>query len=226
MGEMITLTSAFDGFALPAYHVGPGNARRGGLVVIQEIFGVNQHIRAVADRFAADGYEVLAPAFFERAKSDFQVGYDAFGVGRGRALMEQTPWDQAQGDLQAAIDALQGPVFAVGYCWGGSAAWLAACRCEGLFAASCYYGRQILPMKDETPRCPVILHYGKTDHSIPLEEVERVREAHPDIPLHLYDAGHGFNCDEREAFSADAASLARLRTLQLFHRAAGAKGEA
>ena len=225
MGEMITIKSRFDGFELPAYHAAPGNARRGGLVVIQEIFGVNHHIRAVADGFAADGYEVIAPALYERAKADFQVGYDAMGVGRGRALMEKTPWDPVQGDLQAAIDALLGPVFAVGYCWGGAAAWLAACRCEGLAAASCYYGRQILPLKSETPRCPVLLHYGKEDHSIPMEDVEQVRDAHPDIPIHLYDAGHGFNCDERESFSADAASLARLRTLQLFHKASGVSGE-
>ena len=226
MGKMITVKSAFNGFDVPAYHVAPGNARRGGLVVIQEIFGVNQHIRAVADGFAEDGYEVIAPAMYERGKSDFQAGYDAFGVGRGRALMETTPWEQVRDDLQAAIYALQGPVFAVGYCWGGAAAWLAASRCEGVAAASCYYGRQILPLKDQSPRCPVILHYGREDHSIPMEDVEQVRQAHADIPLHLYDAGHGFNCDERESFNADAARLARLRTLQLFHKTAGSKGEA
>ena len=225
MGEMITVKSRFDGFEVPAYHVEPGNARRGGLVVIQEIFGVNAHIRAVADGFAADGYEVIAPQMYERVKPGFEGGYDAFGVGRGRALMEKTPWDQVQGDLQAVIDALKPPVFAVGYCWGGAAAWLAACRCEGLSAASCYYGRQILPLRSETPRCPVILHYGKLDESIPMEAVDQVREAQPDLPIHLYDAGHAFNRFGHEAHVADAASLGRLRTLQLFHRASGVKGE-
>lgn len=160
MGEMIKLKSRFDGFEVPAYHIAPGNARRGGLVVIQEIFGVNEHMRAVADGFAADGYEVIAPAMFERAHPGFEAGYDPMGFARGRAAMEKTPWDQVQGDLQAAIDALAGPVFAVGYCWGGAAAWLAACRCDNLAAASCYYGRAILQLKDETPRCPTILHYG------------------------------------------------------------------
>ncbi len=225
MGEMISIKSRFDGFEVPAYHVPPGNARRGGLVVIQEIFGVNEHIRAVADGFAADGYEVMAPAMFERAKPGFEGSYDAFGVGRGRALMERTPWDQAQGDLQAVIDSLKPPVFAVGYCWGGAAAWMAACRCEGLSAASSYYGRQILWLRSETPRCPVIMHYGRRDDSIPMDAVEAVREAHPDLPIHLYDAGHAFNRAGHEPFVADAASLARLRTLQLFHRAGGVKGE-
>jgi carboxymethylenebutenolidase len=225
VGETITLKSRLDGFEIPAYHAPPGNARRGGLVVIQEIFGVNAHIRNICDGYAADGYEVMAPAMFERAKPGFEGGYDALGFGRGRALMDKTPWEQVRGDLEAAVASLKGPVFVVGYCWGGAAAWLAACRIPGIAAASCYYGRQILPLREETPRCPVILHYGKHDESIPMSDVEAVRAAQPDIPLHLYDAGHGFNCDVRESYSADAASLARLRTLQLFHRASGARGE-
>jgi carboxymethylenebutenolidase len=226
MGETITVKSRFDGFEVPAYHVAPGNARRGGVVVIQEIFGVNAHIRAVAEGYAADGYEVLAPALYERARPGFEGTYDAMGFARGRAAMEATPWEQVQGDLQAVIEALQGPVFAVGYCWGGAAAWLAACRCEGLAAASCYYGRQILPLKDETPRCPTILHYGRHDEAIPMEAVDQVRDAHPDdLPIHLYDAGHGFNRFGHEAYVEDAAKLARLRTLQLFHKASGVRGE-
>jgi len=225
VGETITFGSRFDGFEVPAYHVPPGNARRGGLLVIQEIFGVNAHIRHVCDGYAADGYEVLAPAMFERARSGFEAGYDTRGFGRGRALVEKTPWEQVQDDLEAAVAALDGPVFVVGYCWGGAAAWLAACRIPGISAASCYYGRLILSMCDETPRCPLILHYGKHDASIPMADVEAVRSAHPDIPLHLYDAGHGFNCEARDSYSADAASLARLRTLQHFHRASGVRGE-
>jgi carboxymethylenebutenolidase len=226
MSDWVKLKSGYDGFELPAYHCKPLDARRGGLVVIQEIFGVNAHIREVAEHFAADGYETLAPAFFERAKPGFEAGYDTMGFGRGRDLVGKTPWDQVTADLQAAIDALAPPVFVVGYCWGGTAAWLAACRCEGLSAASAYYGRTILELNDETPRVPIILHYGKTDHAIPPENYEAVREAHPDVPIYLYDAGHGFNCDKREDYAADPARLARLRTLQLFQRSGGSKGEA
>lgn len=225
MSEVVTVRSDFDGFEVPAHHFAPGNARRGGLIVVQEIFGANDHIRRVAAQFAEEGYEVLAPAMFERVLPGFEAGYDARAVLQGRAAMAKTPWDQVQGDLQACIDRLAGPVFIVGYCWGGAAAWLAACRCENLSAASCYYGRHIVGLKDETPRCPTILHYGREDESIPLSDVEAVTAAHPDLPVHLYDAGHGFNRDVGDHYQPDAAHLARLRTLQLFHRASGVKGE-
>ncbi len=225
MSDRVSVRSGFDGFEVPAYPVAPGNARRGGLIVVQEIFGANEHIRRVAARFAEEGYEVLAPAMFERVEPGFETGYDARAVVQGRAAMARTPWDQVQGDLQACIDHLAGPVFIVGYCWGGAAAWLAACRCENLNAASCYYGRHIVGLKDETPRCPTILHYGREDESIPLSDVETVAAAHPDLPIHLYDGGHGFNRDVGDHYQPDAAHLARLRTLQLFHRASGVKGE-
>ena len=225
MSEVVTVRSGFDGFEVPAHHFAPGNARRGGLIVVQEIFGANDHIRRVAAQFAEEGYEVLAPAMFERVEPGFETGYDARAVVRGRAAVAKTSWDQVQGDLQACIDSLAGPVFIVGYCWGGAAAWLAACRCERLAAASCYYGRHIVGLKDDTPRCPTILHYGREDESIPLSDVEAVAAAHPDLPVHLYDAGHGFNRDVGDHYQADAAHLARLRTLQLFHRASGVKGE-
>jgi carboxymethylenebutenolidase len=227
MGEMIEVASRFDGFTVPAYHAPPGNARRGGLIVVQEIFGVNSHVRAVAEGFAEDGYEVLAPSMFEREIPGFEGSYDPRCVARGLGAMQKTGWDQVQGDLQAMIDQLAGPVFVVGYCWGGAAAWLAACRCEGLAAASCYYGRQISSLMEETPRCPVVLHYGSHDASIPMPDVEAVRAAHPDLPLHTYDAGHAFNnADRPEHYNADAANLARLRTLQLFHKASGVRAEA
>jgi carboxymethylenebutenolidase len=225
MSDWVKLKSGHDGFEVPAYHCKPLDARRGGLVVVQEIFGVNEHIREVAERFAADGYETLAPAFFERAKPGFEADYSPMGFGRGRDLVGKTPWDQVVGDLQAAIDALAPPVFVVGYCWGGVAAWLAACRCTGVAAASAYYGRMIVDLKDETPRAPIILHYGKTDAHIPPDNYEAVAAAHPDVPIYLYDAGHGFNCDKRDDYAADPARLARLRTLQLFQRSGGSKGE-
>jgi carboxymethylenebutenolidase len=225
MSEAVTVRSGFDGFEVPAHHFAPGNARRGGLIVVQEIFGANAHIRSVAAQFAEEGYEVLAPAMFERVLPGFESGYDARAVVQGRAAVAKTPWDQVQADLQACIDALAGPVFIVGYCWGGAAAWLAACRCDNLSAASCYYGRHIVGLKDETPRCPTILHYGREDDSIPLSDVETIVATHPDLPVHLYDAGHGFNRDVGDHYQPDAAHLARLRTLQLFHRASGVKGE-
>jgi carboxymethylenebutenolidase len=227
MGEMIRLTSrATDGFVFAAYHAAPPDARRGGLVLIQEIFGVTEHIRATADGFAEDGYEVIAPSLFDRLEPAFEVGCGPDDLARGAALSQATPWDQVQGDLQAAIDALAGPVNVVGYCWGGTAAWLAACRCERVAAASCLYGRRIPELLAETPRFPTILHFGKTDASIPLEVVEQIRAAHPDLPIHLYDAGHGFASDRPANHHADSARLARLRTLQLFQRSSGVRAEA
>jgi carboxymethylenebutenolidase len=197
-------------------------------VLIQEIFGVTDHIRELADGFAADGYEVIAPAFYDRLERGFQADYSQESVARGVGYSTATPWDQVTGDLQAAIDALKprGAVFAAGYCWGGAATWLAACRCEGLTAASAFYGRRITELQDETPRCPIILHFGKTDASIPPERVEDIRERHPDIPIYLYEAGHGFFSDRRADYHPDSAKLARLRTLQLFHRTITGRGEA
>ena len=225
MGETIRLTSAVDGFSFGAYRAPPGNARQGGLVLIQEIFGVTDHIRELADGYAEAGYEVIAPSFYDRLERGFEADYGAEAVAKGARYSQATPWDQVQADLQAAVDALAGPVFVVGYCWGGTAAWLAACRCEGVAAASCYYGRRIPELLAETPRRPTILHFGKTDASIPPETVATIADAHPDLPIFLYDAGHGFNSDRRADYSADAARLARLRTLQLFQRSSGVRSE-
>lgn len=221
------LTSRRDGFRFGAHHVAPTDARRGGLVLIQEIFGVNAHIRALAAEWAEDGYEVIAPSLFDRGERGFEAGYDAEGIARGRALSEAATWDAVAGDLQACVEALTPPVFAVGYCWGGAAAWLAACRCEGLSAASAYYGRRIPELLVETPRAPVILHFGLRDASIPPATAESVRQAHPDLPVYVYDAGHGFASDRRADYDPDSAHLAKLRTLQLFHRsgAGGGRGE-
>lgn len=128
------------------------------------------------------------------------------------------------GDIQAAADALAGPVFVTGFCWGGAATWLAACRCSGVAAASCFYGRRISELVDETPKCPTILHFGRKDASIPMEKVDEIAAKHPDLPIHIYDAGHGFVSDRRQDYDADCARLARLRTLQLFARNGGGSG--
>ncbi|MFN3523494.1 MAG: dienelactone hydrolase family protein [Phenylobacterium sp.] len=225
MGETITLKSRFDGFDLPAWRVAPGNARRGGLVLIQEIFGVIDHIRELCEGFAEDGYEVIAPAFYERLEPGFAASYEPEGVAKGVKYSQETPWDQVAGDIQAAVDALAPPVFVTGFCWGGAASWLAACRCKGVAAVSCFYGRRISELVDETPRCPTILHFGRKDASIPMEKVEEIAEKHPDLPIHLYDAGHGFVSDRRQDYEPDCARLARLRTLQLFARNGGGRGD-
>lgn len=223
MGETIRLKSRFDGFELDAWHVRPTDARRGGLVLVQEIFGITDHIRELAEGFAEQGYETIAPAFYDRLERHFAADYDPDSIAKGVRYSQETPWDQVQGDLQAAIDALAPPVFVTGFCWGGAAAWLAACRCEGLSAASCFYGRRISELVEETPKVPTILHFGKTDASIPLERVEEIRERHPDVPVHLYEAGHGFVSDRRQDYDADSARLARLRTLQLFANNGGGR---
>jgi len=226
MNELIRIESADpDRFVFDAWRAAPTDARRGGLVVIQEIFGVTDHIREIAAGFAAQGYETLCPALFDRGAPGFTAGYDAEGVARGRALSEATPWDEVAGDLAAAVAALAPPVFVVGYCWGGTAAWLAACRVPGVAAASAYYGRRIPELMGETPRCPIILHFGRGDASIPLATVAEIGDAHPNIPIHLYDAGHGFASDRGSDYRADAAELARLRTLQLFALNGVGRGE-
>ena len=216
MGEAISLTSGQDGFVFGAYHAPPDDARRGGLVLIQEIFGVTEHICELADGFAADGYETIAPSLYDRQQRAFQAGYDAEGIAAGRRYSEAALWGEVAADLSVAIAALAPPVVVAGYCWGGAATWLAACRCEGVAAASAFYGRRIPELADETPRCPIILHFGRTDPTIPPATVELIAQKHPDIPIHLYDAGHGFVSDRRADYSPDAARLARLRTLQLF----------
>ncbi|CAN7217486.1 dienelactone hydrolase family protein [Phenylobacterium sp. LjRoot219] len=225
MGETIRLKSRFDGFEFAAYHAPPRDARRGGLVLVQEIFGVTEHIRELCDGFAEDGYEVIAPSLYDRVAPGFTADYSPQSIEQGRELSQAAPWDQVQGDLQAAIDALAANVFVTGFCWGGAAAWLAACRCDGLTAASCFYGRRISELLDETPKVPTILHFGKTDPTIPPEKVEEIRARHPELPIYLYDAGHGFVSDRRADYDADSARLARLRTLALFSRSGGARGE-
>jgi len=194
-------------------------------VLIQEIFGVTDHIRELADGFAEDGYEVIAPAFYDRLERNFQADYSPEAVQKGVKYSTETPWNQVAGDAQAAIDALKPPVFVTGFCWGGAATWLAACRCEGLSAASAFYGRRITELKDEIPRAPIILHFGKTDASIPPERIEEIREAHPDIPVYLYDAGHGFVSDRRADYDPNSARLARLRTLAFFSNNGGGRSE-
>jgi carboxymethylenebutenolidase len=217
MGETIRLTAS-EGHHFDAYRAKTKGARKGGVVVVQEIFGVNEHIRDVCDRFAECGYEAIAPALFERIRPGVELAYDEAGINEGRELATSVGWDGPIRDIWAAATALQpdGKVGVVGYCWGGTWVWLAACRLDvGCVAA--YYGRLIVDFLDENPRCPTILHFGAEDTTIPLDTVARIRDAHPDVPIHVYDgAGHGFNCDHRDAYRSAAAAVALDRTLALF----------
>jgi len=208
-----------DGARMGVYRVQPTGARRGGLVLIQEIFGVTEHIREQCDLYAGEGYEVLAPSLYDREEPGFQVSYSAEDIQKAiRIAKGEHPFDLSVSDTQTCIDALKanGPVFITGYCYGGSVTWAAACRCTGLAAASGYYGGNIGQMAEDNPRCPTILHFGKHDHGIPMEEVEKVKRLNPDVTVYLYDAGHGFNSDRRADYNEAAAKLARERTLELF----------
>jgi len=215
MGETIRLTAS-DGHELAAYRANPSGAARGGLVIIQEIFGVNSHIRGVADGFAADGYVSIAPALFDRVERGVELGYNEDDRTRGRAIRADVAWDDALKDIAAAAAALSGmKTGVVGYCWGGSLAWLAATRLSGLAASVGYYGGQINDFRNETAHCPVMLHFGTRDASIPMDAVAAIRAAQPDIPIHIYEgAEHGFNCEQRASYHADAATTARERTME------------
>ena len=221
--EMIRRSMA-DGAEIGIYHVAPAGTRRGGLVLIQEIFGITEHIREQCERFAAHGYEVLAPALYDREAPGLQAPYTPEGIALGMKIArEQHPFDLSVADTQNCIDLLQatGPVFITGYCYGGSVTYAAAARCQGLAAASGYYGGMIPRMATEIPRCPTILHFGRSDAGIPLDTVDAFAKARPDVQVHLYDAGHGFNSDRRTDYDAPSASLALERTLALFRAHGG-----
>ena len=212
--------NASDGHELTAYRAARSGARKGGLVVIQEVFGVNSHIRSVCDGFAEHGYEVVAPALFDRVRTGVELGYDEAGIAEGRSLVGELGWEGPVLDVQAAALSLdpRARVGVVGYCWGGTVTWLAASRLA-VGCAAAYYGRQIVEFPDDHPRCPTIAHFGAEDALIPQETVDRVRAAHPDVPVYLYaGAGHGFNCDARADYRPDAAAQALERTLALFSR--------
>jgi carboxymethylenebutenolidase len=222
MGKFVELEAA-DGHSLDAYVAEPSGKPRGAIVVVQEIFGVNSHIRSVTDGFAADGYLAIAPAMFDRAQRKFEVGYTPDDVATGRGVREKITWEQAMRDVEAARDHVKGAgkVGIVGYCWGGSVAWAAAARVSGLAAAVCYYGGSIPELSGERPKCPVMLHFGEKDQSIPVDKAKHVAAAHPQATTYFYAAGHGFNCDQRGSFDAGAAKQARERTLEFFRKHVG-----
>ncbi|MHB1122479.1 MAG: dienelactone hydrolase family protein [Ramlibacter sp.] len=222
MGSFIDLKAA-DGFVFPAYVAQPAGQPKGGVVVLQEIFGVNSHIRAVADGYAQEGWLAVAPSTFHRVKTGVELGYGQDDMAAGMALktaVEALPAPGVMPDIQAAINhaAQAGKVGIVGYCWGGLLTWRAACTLEGLAAASPYYGGG-MTTPDEVarrPKVPVLAHFGDQDHWIPLNSVEAFAKAHPEVQVQVYHADHGFNCDQRGSWDAAAAKLARERTLAFF----------
>lgn len=220
-----TQLTAADGHRLSAFRVDPSGPVRGGLVVVQEIFGINRHIRAVASRFAALGYATIAPALFDRVEAGVELGYDEAGFAKGRALVGALPPEGILADLEAARLAVApaGEVGLVGYCFGGAVVWVAAAKAEGFAGAVSYYGSRIQQFEDLTPRIPVLMHVGSRDASFPLPRVEEIVARHRTrVECHAYDAGHGFNCDHRVDFEPDAAALALTRTLDFLARSLGA----
>jgi carboxymethylenebutenolidase len=224
MANYIELTAP-DGFKFPAYQVLPEGKVKGAVVIVQEIFGINAHIRSVAQGYAADGFVALAPATFQRVKPGVELGYGPDDVEVGKVLkaaVEALPPPGVMQDIQAAIDfvAKEGKVGVIGYCWGGLLAWRAACMLSGLSAAVPYYGGGMTVPSEiaRTPNCPVLAHFAEHDQSIPLAGVAAFKEAHPGVEVHMYPASHGFNCDHRGAFDASAATLARQRTIDFLTR--------
>jgi carboxymethylenebutenolidase len=222
MGEWIELTAA-DGFRLSAYRALAKGTPRGALVVAQEIFGVNSHIRSVCDGYAADGYVAVAPALFDRYERGVDLGYTPPDIARGRQMKGLAQTDAALLDLAAARDSVAstGKVGVIGYCWGGYLAWIAAARLPGFVAAVPYYGGGMTDAIAEQPACPVMAHFGERDSNIPAAGVRALAAAHPSAQVFLYPADHGFNCDQRGAFDAKAARLARERTLAFLRRNVG-----
>ncbi len=215
MGKHFSLTTS-DNHTLAAYRADPIGKPKGAMVVGQEIFGVNSHIRNVCDRLAAEGYVAVAPALFDRFVRDFESGYTPDEVAHARAYIAKIDWPKMLLDIQAGLDEVKsvGPVGVIGFCMGGSIAFLSATRLSGLSAAVGYYGSAVAKYADEMPKCPVQLHFGETDASIPMSDVEVVKQKRKDCEIYTYPAGHGFFCDERASYSPDNAKLAWQRTLE------------
>lgn len=223
MGTNIELTAA-DGHRFGAYEAKPMGKPRGGLVVVQEIFGVNTHIRKVADGYAADGYHVISPAIFDRAEKAVELTYGQEDIQRAIALRQKIEIDQMLADIQTAVERLRpsGKVGIVGYCLGGSLAWLSATRLKGVSAAVAYYGSMIAQYANEPPHCPVTMHFGNKDQSIPAEALAKIKAIVPaNVEIFTYPAGHAFNRDGEAPYEPASAKLARERTSAFFAKQLG-----
>jgi carboxymethylenebutenolidase len=218
VGQDIKLKGS-DGFQLGGYRADPAGTPKAGIVVIQEIFGVNHHIRAVCDRFANAGYAAIAPSIFDRIEPNFQSGYSPAEIEVARKFVANPDFAAMLRDTQAAIDALKsaGPVGIVGFCLGGSVAYAAATKLSGLSAAVGYYGGQIVRFADDKPKVPTLLHFGEKDTGIPLSDVDTIRSKRPDVEIYVYPgAQHGFSCDERASYDKASADIAWTRSLDFF----------
>ena len=227
MGKDITLTAS-DGHKLGAYRADTAGTAKKGVVVIQEIFGVNHHIRTVCDRLAAAGYAAVAPALFDRIEPGFQCGYSPEDISGAMRFVKNPDFGAFLRDTTAAIAELTavGPVSIMGFCLGGTVAFAAACNLDGLASAVCYYGGFIAKMADQKPRCPTQMHFGALDAHIPLSDVETIRKKRSECEIHVYsDADHGFNCDERGSYNKEAAALAWQRSMDWIGRASAKLGE-
>jgi carboxymethylenebutenolidase len=222
MGKMIELTAA-DGHKLGAYRAEPAGKPKGGLIVAMEIFGVNSHIRSVADGYAKDGYLAVAPALFDRVERGYDTGYSPEEIQRGREMIPKINLEDTMKDVAAALREVSsaGKAGIVGYCWGGTVAWKAASSVPGLQAAIAYYGGGIPGLGALKAQCPVMFHWGETDQSIPLDKAREFAAAHSGQVHYFYAAGHGFNCDQRGSYNAEAAQLARSRTLEFLAKYVG-----
>ena len=215
MGESIKATAS-DGHAFDIYLAQSKGSPRGGIVLIQEIFGVNNHIKSVAERFSSNGYLVGAPSLFDRVQPNILLGYSTEDVIRGKELKNNLGNEKPLIDIIATLNIVRsaGRVAVVGYCWGGTLAWLSACQVDGFNAAISYYGAGIGELLSIEPRCPSIFHFGEQDHTIPVAEVNSLRQAHPECPVYLYPANHGFNCEQRDSFHSTSSAIAFERTIQ------------
>jgi len=223
MGKFIELTAS-DGHKFAAYVAAPAGKARGGVVIAPEIFGINAHIQAVADGYAADGFHAVAPALFDRAQRNYDTGYSQPEIQAGVAIMQKLDSAKTLLDIDAAVAEAKkgGKVGIVGYCYGGTVAWLAAARTAGLACSVPYYGGGMFNLIQEQPKVPVMCNFGETDHSPTLEQAKAIVAAHPEITAHFYpNAGHGFNCDHRASYNAEAAKLARQRTIEFFTKHLG-----
>jgi carboxymethylenebutenolidase len=222
MGKMIELRAS-DGHQLAAYRADPAGKPRGAIVVIQEIFGVNSHIKSVADGYAKDGYVAIAPAMFDRVQRNVDLGYSPEDIAKGREIRGLVSNDMAMKDVEAAVKAAAGAgkVGIVGYCWGGLVTWLAAAKVSGLACAVAYYGGGILDNAELQPKVPLMGHFGDKDQHIPVDGVRKLAAKHPKHQIFVYEADHGFNCDQRGSYNEPAAKQARARSLEFFRKHVG-----
>jgi carboxymethylenebutenolidase len=222
-GRRITVT-AEDGHTFSAYLAMPAGTARGGLIVLQDVFGANRHFRDVADRYAADGYVAIVPSLFDRVRRDVELPYTDEGRETGRAIVVGVTWEMAVRDVVAARTALPdvANVGIVGFCWGGNVAWRTVCQRPGFAAASAYYPGRIADVVNETPSCPVQFHYAERDHGTGPADIEQLRAAQGDrVEIFVYPAEHGFNCDIRSVYDAASSALAGERTRRLLRENVG-----